>query len=369
MKILIVTHYFQPHVGGIEIVAYNQAKELVKQGHEVTIVSSRIGDEKEREIIDGIKVIRVKAWNFFEKKFGIPYPVFSLRLIKVLNEEVKNTDIVHVHDIGYLSSFMATLIGKTKKKPVVLMQHITTINKGLITNLIQKIVRLTYGNYIIKSSKKIIVCNELVKDWLNQKDKTIFLHNAGDINLFKPVTEKKKIELKKKYKLSLNKPVVLFVGRLVGKKGFDKLFEAKDKDYFILFVGDGEVPKYMKNQENTKFIKAKSQNKLAELYQLSDIFCLPSKNEGFPLTILEAMASGLPIITTGHEGYEHYLDRKYVKLIDSTPEEIKKTIKEVLNNKDEMLRISKYSREEAVNKFGWEKNVKSLLNVYSEVKI
>ena len=46
MKILIVTHYFKPHIGGIEIVAYNQAKELVKKGHEVTIVTSRLNREK-----------------------------------------------------------------------------------------------------------------------------------------------------------------------------------------------------------------------------------------------------------------------------------------------------------------------------------
>ena len=85
MKILIATHYFLPHKGGIEFVAYNQAKELVKKGHQVTIVSSKIGNEPEEEIMDGIKVRRVKAWNYFEDKQGVPYPIYSPKIFSVTN--------------------------------------------------------------------------------------------------------------------------------------------------------------------------------------------------------------------------------------------------------------------------------------------
>lgn len=71
MKIFIVPHYFLPHTGGIEFVAYNQARELVKQGYEVTIVGSKIGDEPKEEIMDGIKIRRSRVWNFFERKYGM----------------------------------------------------------------------------------------------------------------------------------------------------------------------------------------------------------------------------------------------------------------------------------------------------------
>lgn len=366
MKILIVTHYFLPHKGGIEFVAYNQAKELVKKGHKVTIISSKIGDEPEEEIIDGIKIRRVKAWNWFEDKQGVPYPVFSWRIFKVMNEEAKNADIIHVHDINYLTSFIATKKSKKYSKPLILTQHITFVNKGLITNTIQRIVKSVYGNYIIKSSDKIIVCNNQVKKWLNEPNKTSFLHNAVDTNLFKPATKKEKLELRNKYDLPLNKPIILFVGRLVEKKGFDKLFEARDKNYLIVFAGGGEIPNNMEKDNKVLFLGEMSQEKLSEIYKASDIFCLPSKNEGFPLTILEAMASGLPIITSNHPGYNKYLDKKYVKLIKPTPEEIKKSIKEVLNNKNLIIKMSKYSRDSAIKRFSWNKNVKSLLEVYQK---
>jgi glycosyltransferase involved in cell wall biosynthesis len=366
MKILIVTHYFLPHKGGIEFVAYNQAKELVKQGHQVTIVSSKIGDEPEEEIMDGIKIRRVRAWNIFEKKWGIPYPVFSLKLSRVLNQEAKDADVVHVHDIGYLSSWNGTRKAIKYSKKLILMQHITTVKKGFITNLIQFIVQKTYGKYIINKADKIIVCNELVKNWINKPEKTIFLHNAVDIKLFKPTTKENISKLKKKYNLPLDKPIVIFVGRLVDKKGFQKLFESRDKDYFILFVGDGEIPEYMQNQENTKFISAQPQNKLSELYALSNIFCLPSINEGFPLTILEAMACALPIITTDHEGYDKYLDKNKTMLIEPTSENIKSSIKNVLKDKKKLELMRKYSYSEAIKRFNWSKNVDKLLEVYKE---
>ena len=127
--------------------------------------------------------------------------------------------------------------------------------KHWIINLVQKIVSKTYGKFTMNTSKKIIVCNEQVKNWLDSGNKSIFIPNAVDIDLFKPVSnKKKKQELRKKYNLPLYKPIIIFVGRLVEKKGFDKLFEARDKNYYILFVGEGEAPEEMQNKKNIQFI-------------------------------------------------------------------------------------------------------------------
>src|SRR6266699_1149622 len=102
MKILIVTHDFEPHIGGIEIVASNQAKELVKQGHEVTIVTSKLKREKAVEQVEGNRIVRVPAWNLLEEKFNVPYPIFSLRLVSTMIREIKRADIIHAHGILYL---------------------------------------------------------------------------------------------------------------------------------------------------------------------------------------------------------------------------------------------------------------------------
>ena len=373
MKILIVTHYFLPHKGGIEFVAYNQAKELVKQGHQVTIVSSKIGDEPEEETMDGIKVRRVRAWNIFEKKLGVPYPIFYPKIFNIFNKEINNADIVHVHDIFYLSPFFASLIARLKKKPIILMQHVKTVKHSKwFVNLIQWIVRKTYGRFIANSSKKILVCNEDVGKWVNKPEKINFIENSVDINLFKPVEYKDKIKLRKKYNLPINKPIIIFVGRLVEVKGFDKLFEARNKDYFILFIGDGKSSDLMKKDKNTLFLQSMDQNKLKEFYQASDIFCLPSKSEGFPLTVLEAMASGLPIIVSDLPVYKKHLDTSNILIIKSNPDsvspiDIEHSIRELINNKSLYKKMSDYSRKEAVKKFSWDNNVKKLIKIYNGV--
>jgi glycosyltransferase involved in cell wall biosynthesis len=206
-----------------------------------------------------------------------------------------------------------------------------------------------------------------VGNWLNKKQKTQFIENSVDINLFKPTTKNNKINLRKNNKLPQGKPIIIFVGRMVEVKGFDKLFEARSKEYFLLFIGPGDVPEHMKKDKTVKFIPSVEQSKLKELYQLSDIFILPSMSEGFPLTVLEAMASGLPIIVSDLPIYKKYLDAKNISIIQSTPENIKNSIMELLSNKSKLKQMEKYSREVAMRKFSWEKNAKKLFEVYSEI--
>src|SRR5258708_2212308 len=140
MKIVIVTHYFATHIGGIEIVAYNQAKSLVQQGNQVTLITSKVVDEPESQIIDGIRVVRVKASNIFENKFNIPYPIFSLKLVSVLLKELKRADICHIHDVFYMSSVLTAILAKITSTNFVLTQHVGLVHSNKFVNSIQKIV-------------------------------------------------------------------------------------------------------------------------------------------------------------------------------------------------------------------------------------
>jgi glycosyltransferase involved in cell wall biosynthesis len=369
MKICIIAHYFLPHVGGIEIVVYNQAKELAKRGHEVVIISSRTGKEPKEELMDGFKIKRVKIVNIFEKKWGIPYPVFFPKIYRIIKKEVKNADVVYVHDVFYLSSFVGSVYAEKYKKPLILMQHIKKVNdRRKIVNIVQDLVYKTYSQKILSNCQKIIFCNKEVMNWVNHLDKSLFFENCVDTSLFKPIknlVEKEKI--RKKYKLPLNKKVIIFVGRLFEKKGFQKLFEARSKDYFILFVGNGIVPEHMKKDKDVKFLSAKPQKDLARLYQCSDIFCLPSINEGFPLTILEAMASGLPVITSNNPGYDDYLDKNFTILIEPSVERIKNSISLILNDKKKLSEMAKWSRQQVEKRFNWKVNVDKLENIFKEV--
>ena len=80
MRVLTAAHYWLPHVGGVEFEAREQSRRLVARGHDVTVVSSRIGDDRALSFDDGFPVHKVAASNVLEDRIRLPYPLFSPQL-------------------------------------------------------------------------------------------------------------------------------------------------------------------------------------------------------------------------------------------------------------------------------------------------
>jgi len=385
MKILILTHYFQPHIGGIEIVAYNQAKEIVKRGHQVTIITSKIGEEAEQEIIDGIKVIRVKAWNFFENHFGVPYPIFYPKLLLRLKEEIKDNDVINTHGIVWMQSFFSAIISRIFQKPIVLNQHNTYINyKNPILRLIEKIADKTIGRYTLNSANQIIAVSEETKKYVLSIAKKLnnisILYNGVNFKRFKPIRNKKIV--RKKFKINPEGFICLTIRRITFKNGIDtflqvaKFFNKKREDILFVLGGKGPdtdiVKKYIKENHlsNVKLIGFVSDEELPYYYALSDIFILPSKTgEGFPMVVIEAFASGLPVIGTNTGGQIEIIKEDQTGFIvePNEPKQIAKKIEYLYENKKLLKEMSKNCRKLIEKEFSWEKNVDNLLFVYQEV--
>src|SRR4051794_32461991 len=103
MRILFLSHYAIPHVGGIEVVIDALAREFRARGHETVHVASD-ADSPEGVGEYEPNVIRVPAYNGFEARLGVPWPLFSPRLAGVVRREVDRADVVHAHGFLYLSS-------------------------------------------------------------------------------------------------------------------------------------------------------------------------------------------------------------------------------------------------------------------------
>ncbi len=385
MKVLILTQYFQPHIGGIEIVAYNQAKELVLRGNQVTLITSKVNEEAEEEIIDGIKVIRVKALNFTEKYFGFPYPVFYPKLLLILKEEIKKSDIIHTHGIVWMQSFFSAIISKIYRKPIVLTQHNTFVNyKNPIFRLIEKIADKTIGKYTLNSSNKIIAVSGETKKYILSIDKKLnnisISYNGVNFKRFKPVRDKKIV--REELKINPEEFICLTIRRITFKNGIDtflevaKSFNSKIKDIFFILGGTGPdtdmVKKYIKDNHlsNVKLVGFVSDEELPYYYASSDIFILPSKTgEGFPLVVIEAFASGLPVIGTNTGGQIEIVKENQTGFIvePNDPEQISKKIEYLYDKKKLLTEMSKNCRKLIEKEFSWEKNVDSLLFVYQEV--
>lgn len=366
MKITIFVSHTYPYIGnGIGNVAQKQAEILSLRGHEISLVSSNLPKTENTFTHNGVKHIKLPGVYFLEK-FHIPVPIyiFNFQVIKL----IMSSDIIHIHDCVYPSSFLAAIIAKVFNKKIILTQHVAFVKyPSYIINFIQKIAYATIGRITFILSDKIIYFNPNVKKLIKSYKKEILIPNGVDLQLFHPSANGEVIRNRKKLHLPLNQKIILFVGRLVPKKGYKLIFEARNTKYLLLFVGNGEVPEHMKNDKNVIFLPAQKQTDLALLYRLSDIFILPSYGEGFPLSIQEAMASGLPIITSKENIFDKSIN--FIKTIDLDSNAIQTAIIEIISHPKLAATMADKSYRYANANYDWKKNIDKLLKLYTQISL
>lgn len=372
MKVLIGIHYFPPHVGGMENVARMQAEKLAADGHDVHILTSSAHATRGATKENGYLVERVGVWNVFERRIGVPFPVFSPSLIWRAYRAVKFSDVVHLHDVFYQTSWMLAFWARLLGRPVIVTQHVDMIpHPSSVVRFVQRAVYRTAGRFVLSTARRIAVLNSNVESFLQKigvpNEKIIFMPNGVDLSLFHPDESIDTADVRTRYELPAHTPIALFVGRFVPKKGFDKLLRATSNHYHIALAGgvspDGTSP------ENVTFLGSLDSHQLAELYNAVDMFVLPSEGEGFPLTVQEAMASRLPIVISKNPGYDVYhLDDSLLMQIQPSVPTIRSTLLRLAEDSSLRRRMAEYSRQYAVDHFSWDKNVSQLARVYEEVQ-
>lgn len=375
MKILIVANYYTPHLGGLEIVAKYQAEHLAGLGHEVTVVTSAFpGAEYGKIIENGVTIYRERVINYFDIKFGIPFPIpgigFKLRIFR----EAKKADIIHVHDAFYLTSFIAAICARIYRTPLVLMQHVAMVNHpNKFVMCIQRFVYRTTGAFVLRIASRVISLNDRVEEFLLangvKSERLIKLVNGVNMNLFHPATETDKADKKRLLGLDATKVTVLFVGRFVPKKGFHKLLEARDNGYQLAFCGGDRPVDIPADDNRAVFFGKVTPSEVAEIYRSADIFILPSEDEGFPLSVQEAMASGLPVVTSNDHGYARYgFNHELIFMLDNTDSEtLRKVITALATDDEKRKHMSEYSLQYTKEHFEWSRVVNQLNQVYNEL--
>lgn len=375
-RILIVCHYYPPHIGGIEIVAHKQALSLRKRGDAVTVVTFASTSDVPGSVHEhGVQVHRIRALNVTDKRFGIPFPLGGTRLLTRLWREVGGADIVHLHDVFYQSSWVTFVVAQLRGRPVILTQHVALVeHPSRLVMLLQRVVYLTVGQAIFRHSKAIIVYNHNVKEFLLGRRidgaKITELRNGVDLQRFRPAnTEDEKQDLRREFNLPAEKPLVLFVGRFVPKKGFNALFEARHQAYDLIFAGDGAVPAAWKSTTGVHVLGPLNQDRLSKLYRLADIFVFPARGEMLTLVMQEAMASGLPVITSDDPAYREYdLNRKLIAFTGPSPVELQHHIKRVLADSKLRTQMSIYSLSLALDWFDWDANIRRVDALYDKCR-
>ena len=93
MKVVVVSHLALPHVGGVEVLVDREVRALAAAGHEVVLVTSDgDGAGTPPAEVAGVRIIRVPAWHLLERRFGLPYPLFSPAVFSMTTSKIECHD-------------------------------------------------------------------------------------------------------------------------------------------------------------------------------------------------------------------------------------------------------------------------------------
>jgi glycosyltransferase involved in cell wall biosynthesis len=380
-KICLVTHYFPPHMGGIEKVSYEQSKRLTESGYEIDVLTSKIKGQNERPI-KGIRVFPYSNLNLAER-IGVPYPILSFDAYRKFVQVIKNCDLVHAHGHVYMSSYLAGKVAKKYKKPFIVTQHNTFIDYQSILNMMEHLNDCTIGKSVLKHANRIITVSKETKKYVLRlgadKSKTTVIYNGVNLDTFHPVN---KGESRKTLGLPQNRKIIFSVRRLVYKNGLDTLIESiplLTRDHpNLLFVVAGKGPSRKLIEDRIKELGIDNNIKLTGFvpdrllpvyYGAADYFILPSASgEGLPLVLLEAMACGLPVIATAVGGTPEIIQhmKNGVLVPPRNPEAMAEALSKLLLEERLGLTIGEEARRIVEDIFTWEENLRQLQKIYSE---
>lgn len=311
-KLLLIADTYEPKVDG----TYMFMKEFMKRSNEVFDISILVPKYNNQKDSSHKKFLDVS------KRFvlsGYANIALSYSNLKKILHSIKDADIIFIQGPAFLSYF-SMFLGRRKKKKVVSYLHV------LGWELYEKFLPVRYSNLFENLTRRIamrfynfndIVCipyktikTELVHSGLSCRAETAAL--GVDIKRFAPAINKK--QSKESLKIPSHKQVIGYCGRVSKEKsvltlleGFKKL---KDQENLVLLIvgdGDTKIMEELRSQDNcicTGFV-----DNPEKYLQAMDIFVMPSLTETTSLATLEAMATGLPVLSTKVGFIADYLEK------------------------------------------------------------
>ncbi len=362
MRILIVNSEHPPIGGGAGNASANLSKKLVELGDDVTILTCAFGDFPRIEIENGVRIHRVfsirknrsRSSPFEQLTFMIGAVVESFPLINSWKPDV-------IIPFFGIPSGPVGLVGKL----IFGIPYIVSLRGGDVPGFrtydfgtIHKIGS-PFLKVIWKNAGAVVANSQGLKKLAFRFASEIpcqVIPNGVDLDFF---------QSKESYSDDVH---LLFVGRLVYQKGLDLLFKALANllkyPWQLSIAGDGPQRDTLQDlavslgiRERIHFLGWNTHNELRRIYQESNIFVFPSRNEGMPNAVLEGMASGLAIIASNISGNEELIQDDLTGLL--VPSDNWEMLQEKLNllmiDHHRREKLGRAARERAEEHYSWDR--------------
>jgi glycosyltransferase involved in cell wall biosynthesis len=363
--------------GGAELAAYYLALEMTKRDHKVNVFTTSIDSKDSFERYTHMNVYRYGT-KFKVEGGNVSFGLFT----KPLSYD---GDVVHAHFSTPPAEIAALQYAKKRKLPVVLTYHgdwqesfggiirrmaLHFYNKNLLN------IVLSHVDVIISPSQYYIYDSRFLAKY---RDKIVVIPNGINIENFDIQYSKK--ECREKLGLPIDKNIILFVGSLIRYKRPDILVKAmrivakKAPDVELVFVGDGnmksdlvELSTKLGTKKYIKFAGFVKHDITPLYYKASDILVLPSITEVFPLVLLEASASGLPMVVSDLNTFKCIIKDGYNGIIVKRDDakSFAEAIIYLLENENVRRRMGERAKEKA-KEYSWEKIAEKHEDVYERV--
>ena len=369
-------------VGGIARVVHDLSKRLIKDGHEVTVVTYKEGDVPEFEDDKGVKVYRIENYMIKPNSFVDWIMQMNFNLIAKASEIMQKEgkfDVIHAHD--WLVAYAAKTLKHSYDIPMVATIHATEAGRNSgIHDETQRYINDTEW-LLTYEATEVVVNSNYMKNQVQGLfglpfEKINVIANGVNINNFTGV--ERDYDFRRQYAMD-NEKIILYVGRLVYEKGVQHLISAMPKilngyhDAKLIIAGKGGMMDELKGQAEAMGLGNKvyftghlNAKQVQKMYKCADLAVFPSTYEPFGIVAIESMLAGIPTVVSDVGGLNEIVEHGVngMKSYSGNANSIADSVLNLLYDQKLCDTVSKNAKAKVKEEFNWNKIAQDTHYVY-----
>jgi glycosyltransferase involved in cell wall biosynthesis len=383
LNILQVYPYYPPAYerGGALRVVHRLATKLVSRGHNVSVFTTDAHGEKgridqENQVdVDGLNVKYFRNLsNQLVNKLNLPLP---LAFFTCLNSGISDYDIVHIHGFPHLMAVAAARVARRQEIPYIITPH-GAVNQPNEEQppLLRRLFVKAFRDMILSGAQKVTALTTDETARLREinipEEKIIKIPNGVEIE---GLQTESGTDFRSRHNLE-EQTIIGFIGRLHKKKGLDIVLEcaerfedSSDLSFIIIGPDDGygatlRAKIEERDIDNVSLLGFVTESEKIAALDAIDIFLHPSYREGQPMAILEACATGTPVVISEHCALPEVSNHNAGIITQSEADSVEAAIKRLVNSQELRSTMGKNAHKLVKDEFSWEQVIDKYESLY-----